>query len=247
MYAISAGRATYGQTIGIVMQHDGLIRIPGDVGNLTTYPFPVTFRVIPDLPIDIIKTPAILDYADSFVAAARQLEAEGCLAIAAGCGFLALLQPVLAAAVQVPVATSALIQVPLVAAMLPAGQRVGIITASQHDLTEQHFNALGWSATQIPVSVIGIEDEAAGDFNRVSLRRLDDPTMLARQEANMVRLAQTLITREPTVGAIVFECTNMPPYAAAVQRAVNRPVFDIVTLITLLHGAVTRRPYDGHC
>jgi hypothetical protein len=63
----------------------------------------------------------------------------------------------------------------------------------------------------------------------------------------MIRLAQKLVAQEPTVGAIVLECTNMPPFAAAVQRAVNLPIFDIVTLINMLHESVTRRPYAGHC
>jgi hypothetical protein len=38
----------------------------------------------------------------------------------------------------------------------------------------------------------------------------------------------------------------MPPFADAVQRAVNLPVFDAVTLINMVHEAVTRRPYGGH-
>ena len=63
----------------------------------------------------------------------------------------------------------------------------------------------------------------------------------------MVRLARTLVERDPAVGAIVFECTNMPPFADAVQRAVNLPVFDIVTLINMVHEAVTRKPYRGYC
>jgi Asp/Glu/hydantoin racemase len=42
----------------------------------------------------------------------------------------------------------------------------------------------------------------------------------------------------PDVGAIVLECTNMPPYAADVQRATGVPVFDIISLVSLVHGAL---------
>lgn len=247
MYIVSEGRATYGQSIGIIMQHDGIVRLPGDVGNLTTYNFPVTYRSVPDFPMSEMKSMHLRDYRDLFIQAARDLEAMGCLAITAGCGFLALLQPELAEAVRVPVFASSLIQVPLVHAMLREGQKVGIITAGGDNLTEEHFNAVGWSRNRIPVSVIGPEEDRDGYFKGENFARtIGDPTMFTKIEESMVRLAKKLIARDPAVGALVFECTNMPPYADAVQRAVNLPVFDIVTLINMVHESVTRTRYCGH-
>lgn len=229
------------------MQHDGLVRLPGDVGNLTSYSFPVTFRAVRDAPIHEIQHLTFLDHAAGFVEAAQDLEEMGCKAIATGCGFLALLQPVLAAAVSVPVFASPLIQVPLIKAMLPPGQIVGILTAGAKNLSEAHFNAVGWSSSQIPVSVVGIDDDPDCAFNRDTLNRVgSDPRLVAKLESSMVGLARRLVEREPAVGAIVFECTNMPPFADAVQRAVNLPVFDAVTLINMVHEAVTRKPYLGH-
>jgi Asp/Glu/hydantoin racemase len=132
--------------------------------------------------------------------------------------------------------------------MLPPGRKVGIITANGPRLTEAHYNAVGWSSEQIPVSKIGIEDDYYGDFSRHNLLRVaDEPDVIPKMENSMVRLARKLVANDPVVGAIVLECTNMPPFAAAVQRAVNLPVFDIVTLINMVHESVTRRPYVGHC
>jgi Asp/Glu/hydantoin racemase len=248
VYSVPEGRATYGHAIGIIMQHDGLIRLPGDVGNATTYSFPVTYQVVRDFPMDALKTDRLRDYAELFVAAARELEEAGCKAITAGCGFLALLQPVLAEAVNVPVFASALIQVPLVYAMLRRDQKVGIITASGEALTERHYNAVGWSSEQVPIRVIGVEEEPARRFNYRNLRRhVKEPEAIAEAEAGMVWLARELVERDPSIGAIVFECTNMPPFADAVQRAVNRPVFDIVTLVNMVYESVTRKPYRGYC
>lgn len=247
MYLVPEGRATYGHSIGVIMQHDGLARLPGDVGNLTTFSFPVTYCVVSDFPMDAMKSLALREYAGLFIDAARYLESMGCVAITAGCGFLALLQPVLAEAVQIPVLTSALIQVPFVSAMLRKKQKVGIITASSTALCEEHFNAVGWSSRDIPISVIGIEEDASSDFRAHNFgRAARDLEMFERIEASMARLARSLVQRDPTVGAIVFECTNMPPYADAVQKAVNLPVFDIVTLINTVHEAVTRTRYHGH-
>jgi Asp/Glu/hydantoin racemase len=47
------------------------------------------------------------------------------------------------------------------------------------------------------------------------------------------------------VGAIVLECTNLPPYAAAVQEAVRLPVYDVTTMIEHLHSALVRRRFTG--
>jgi len=53
-----------------------------------------------------------------------------------------------------------------------------------------------------------------------------------------VRVARRLVVDHPDVGAIVLECTNMPPYAADIQRETGLAVFDIVSLVTMVHGAL---------
>ncbi len=69
---------------------------------------------------------------------------------------------------------------------------------------------------------------------------LDDELELdvdaAREEH--VRVARRLVSDHPDIGAIVLECTNMPPYTADIQRETGRPVFDIVSLVTMVHGAL---------
>src|SRR5205814_1766982 len=65
------------------------------------------------------------------------------------------------------------------------------------------------------------------------LGRLGD---VAREEH--VRVARRLVTDHADVGAIVLECTNMPPYAGDIQRETGRPVFDIVSLVAMLHGSL---------
>ena len=76
-----------------------------------------------------------------FIAAAQALEAEGCVAIATSCGFLALFQRELQAAVAVPVWTSSLLLVPELQAALPAGRRVGVVTADAASLTPRICSA----------------------------------------------------------------------------------------------------------
>ena len=70
---------------------------------------------------------------------------------------------------------------------------------------------------------------------------------LAREEH--VRVARRLVAEHPDIGAIVLECTNMPPYAADIQRETGRPVFDITSLgrhdrHALAGGRLPRAPPD---
>ena len=57
--------------------------------------------------------------------------------------------------------------------------------------------------------------------------------------------AQKLVREHPDVGAIVFECTNMAPYAHLVQQAVSLPVFDIQTLTNMVFEGTHRAPYSS--
>jgi len=87
----------------------------------------------------------------------------------------------------------------------------------------------------VPLAVAGMETEK--EFTRVLLdNELELDVDLAREEH--VRVARRLVSEHPDVGAIVLECTNMPPYAADIQRETGRPVFDIVSLVTLVHGGL---------
>ncbi|MCB0883905.1 MAG: aspartate/glutamate racemase family protein, partial [Propionibacteriaceae bacterium] len=60
----------------------------------------------------------------------------------------------------------------------------------------------------------------------------------------VVSLAKRLC-EDDQVGAVLLECSDLPPYAAAIQSAVGRPVFDFTTLIKWLHNAVAQKPYGG--
>jgi hypothetical protein len=37
----------------------------------------------------------------------------------------------------------------------------------------------------------------------------------------------------------------MPPYGELVQKAVNLPVFDFITMINYVYTAVVKKKYDG--
>jgi Asp/Glu/hydantoin racemase len=242
---VRGGFNQYGFTVGILMLDTRFPRIPGDMGNAATFPFPVRYHRVPGADPDTVVRRGAAALLPAFVDGARVLAHEGVGAITTNCGFLAKFQRELSAAVSVPVFTSSLLLVPLVHRMLGPGRTVGVMTVSGASLTAEHLRGAG-IAEDVPLAVIGMEGEK--EFTRVLLDdELDLDIDVARAEH--VRVARRLVADHPDVGAIVLECTNMPPYAADIQRETGLPVFDITSLVRMVHDALASglgpRPLPG--
>jgi Asp/Glu/hydantoin racemase len=174
-----------------------------------------------------------------FVEAAQELVALGAEAITTNCGFLSLFQKELAAAVGVPVATSSLMQVPWVQATLPPGRRVGVLTICRSTLTPAHLQSAGAPA-DTPLE--GTED--GREFFRVLIRAEKRDLDVDAAAQDILDAGMHLVRAHPDVGAIVLECTNMPPYAAALQEALALPVYDIYSMIQWFHAGLRPRAFD---
>jgi Asp/Glu/hydantoin racemase len=125
--------------------------------------------------------------------------------------------------------------VPLVHRMLPPGKAVGIMTVDASSLRPEHFTGAGITK-DIRTVVAGMETEK--EFTRVLLDdQLELDVEVTRQEH--LTVARRMLEAHPEVGAIVLECTNMPPYRADIQTATGLPVFDITTLVRMVHDAVS--------
>jgi Asp/Glu/hydantoin racemase len=175
-----------------------------------------------------------------FVQAGKELEAEGVRAITTSCGYLTTFQEALINAVNIPVFTSSLLQVPMVSRMLRRGKKVGILTIDSRRLTEDCLKAAG--ITGEPIVVMGSE-EVPDFYNTYPRGALEiDPEKVEKSVIDMVR---ELLQKNPDVGAIVCEAINYAPYAAGVQEATGLPWFDIVDLTKHVYSAVVKRRYTG--
>ncbi len=231
---VRGGFNQYGFTVGILMLDTRFPRIVGDMGNAASFPFPVRYHRVAGADPDLVVRRGAAGLLPAFVEGARQLEREGVGAITTNCGFLVKYQRQLADAVSVPVFTSSLLLVPLVHRMLPAGRAVGVLTVNAATLGPEHLEAAGITP-DMPVVIAGLETEK--EFTRVLLGdELELDVDAARAEH--VAVASRLVAEHPEVGALVLECTNMPPYTADIQRATGRPVFDILSLVRLAHDAL---------
>lgn len=232
------GKAVYGAPLGILMLEARFPRIPGDMGNATTWPFPVLYHVVRGASPERVVLQGARGLLPDFIAAAQDLVRLGAEAITTNCGFLALFQKELAEAVNVPVATSSLMQAPWVQATLPPGKRVGVVTVSGATLTPAHLQAVG-----VPLDTPIVGTESGKEFFRVLIKAEKDDMDITLAEADIIDAGRRLVADNPDVGAIVLECTNMPPYAAALREAVNLPVYDITSMISWFHAGLRPRRF----
>lgn len=212
--------------LGVVMLDTRFPRPPGDVGHPATFGRPVRQRIVPGAwPREIVTDAGALRQSKlvpAFVDAMRALEAEGAEAITTSCGFLVLLQSELQAAVRVPVVTSSLLVLPR---LLAAQRRVGVLTIDAARLGAEHLLAAGVEPQRLADVVIeGVRPD--GELAQAILGNRESLD-LARAEADVVQAARRLAERAPDLRDVVLECTNMPPYAPAVQAATGWRLYDL--------------------
>jgi Asp/Glu/hydantoin racemase len=233
----TGGKEVYGASVGILMLESQFPRIPGDIGNALTWPFPVLYKVVRGASPERVVRQGSKGLKEDFIEAARELVDNGADGVTTTCGFLSLFQTELASAVNVPVATSSLMQVPLVQALLPKDRRVGVLTISKASLTAEHLRAAG-----VPTDTPIVGTDHGREFSRVIIN--DEPSMdveSARQD--LLAAARELSESHHDLGAIVLECTNMVPYAADIRRETGLPVFSIYSFVVWFQSALTPRAF----
>lgn len=230
-----------GYSVGIVyIENVNYPLIPGNVVNAYTYDFPVRMMPVKNLVNERLfnADPTVKD--DIIATAKHMVEAEGVRAICSACGFFGNYHKDVAAAVDVPVAMSSLVQIPWIRTLLRPGQKIGVLTANGASISDELLKNCGIEDSS---DLVFRGMESSKEFSVVLDNRGYFDNNIARQE--VVNAALEITSQHDDIGAILLECSDMPPYAADIQAATQLPVFDFITLIKWLHNAVMQKPYSG--
>lgn len=234
------GQHTAGFPIGILyIDEVNYPLLPGNVVNAYTYDFPVAMQPVEGLTISQLFA-AGDEVFDMLLRSARKLQKQGVRAITGACGFFGNFQPQLAAALDIPVAVSSLVQLPWIRTLLKPGQKIGVLTADLSSLTDRLLSACG---TDTREGLVLRDLRHSASFSCILEGRGTFDHSQVRQE--VVAAALDAQREESGLGAILLECSDMPPYASDVQRATGLPVFDFITLIRWMNNAVAQHPYRG--
>ncbi len=206
----------------------GLQQLETLVGNSTnadSYHCPVLFRRVPGANMQSVVLKPDPRIVQAMIGVAQELIDCGATAITTSCGFNAIFQQELAAALNVPVFTSSLLQIPFIRSILGADKGIAVITASGSSLTSRHFESVGVHSMQ-GLEVIGLEDNEQWNKIIFSPEEEIDIDLFRR---DLVRLA-CRVAEPGRIGAFLLECTDLPPFANEIRQATGLPVFDFISM-----------------
>ncbi|EXA30893.1 hypothetical protein FOVG_17769 [Fusarium oxysporum f. sp. pisi HDV247] len=222
--------------LGFLAVEVNIHRPPGDPFNKNTWPFPLIREKVTGTSESQLVTNGTYDdaFIDRFVEAGLKLAERGAVGIITSCGFLAAAQTRLAARLPIPIATSALIQIPSLQTIFPANKPIGVLTYDAARLGSAHLLELGINPES--VRVWGLSDDS--HLRRICARGVKYDADILEKE--LIDEAKALVARYPDVVAVVLECTNMPPYADKIQDAIELPVYDVYTMGMWFYSGLRR-------
>ena len=240
----------YGMGLGIIILDDVYPGFPGDVRNASAYPFPIQYEIAEGVDIWALvhkedKSPC----REPILRAAKKLETMGCRAIAAECGYFAYFQRDTATHVDVPVFMSSLLQVPWAQQLIGPDKVVGILVAREAQMTQAHLEAVGIRPGSNYVLTGAEDDGRCPEFEHLwyAPKRTDPPgAFYGKAEADFVAVAIDFYRAHPNMGAMLLECTGMQPFARAIQRQIDIPIFSWGTLLDYAYSVAVHRDYYGH-
>ena len=234
---LSPGTYLGGHAVGIIAVDLIYPKLPGNVANATTFDFPVLYKKVSFEIEQLFSGDPALE--EMIVDAAKELVAEGARAIIGACGYFAHFQKQVAAAVDVPVFMSSLTQVPLIKIGLRPEQKILVLCASGDDMNQEFLAKVNANLDDCIIQDVGsMESFAPIRWGKTEL----DNRRLSR---DLAELALSVVSEHPEIGAILLECSDLPPYACDIQRATGLPVYDFISLINWVKHAVVQKRYYG--
>ncbi|MDO9508464.1 MAG: aspartate/glutamate racemase family protein [Thermovirgaceae bacterium] len=242
LYYADERRVVYGVAIGILMMETTIPFLPGDVGNATSYDFPVLYQTVKGLTTMRMFKKDQTAF-EEFYAAAQMLRKQGVRSITGVCGYMLAFQDELAEKMDIPVFLSTLLQIPFILKTIGRSGKVGVLCANGESLTPEFLKIAGVLESDLDrVAVHGLEgNEHFREVIHDETGCLDSEKMAFA----VVEGAGKLVRGKDGVKAILLECSDLPPYAAAVQKATGLPVFDFNSMIRYVHSVVLRKEFYG--
>jgi Asp/Glu/hydantoin racemase len=241
------GRNVAGVTIGLIQFRANLPMMPGNMGNATTFDFPMLYREMnADSIFDIMADEPTENFTAAAIEAGKWLELQGVRAIMGNCGFFGTYQKAIQAELNVPFFGSSLMLLPMMVQSMPPGKKVGVITANGPILKSVpavENSGLSAEDKESRIVIMGCEDGPEFSGAIMSNTGRYNPVKV---ENEIVSVARRMIAEHNDIGAILLECTELSPAAVAVQNAVRLPVWDYTTLTKWIYSGCVRRPFTGH-
>ncbi len=201
---------------------------PGNPARSDTFAFPVIHEVLYGVTFnDLVSCHSRVEA--EVVAAAQSLVSRGAAAVVGSNGSFASYQKAVAAAVNVPAYMSSMTQVPWILAGMRPSEKLGVVAAWGSAITDRVYEQCDipdperlkiLSAAELP------------EFRAMVQGQDYSPEQLERELVDW--LSPALLTG---VGALVLQCSDLPPFSAALARSTGLNVHDVTGLAAWVHHA----------
>ncbi len=241
-HTLKKGQIVFGIPIGILMLDSMTPFIPGDVGNARSYTYPVRYEVVAEMTVARMLSENLMEdeeALDLVLEAAKKLEIQGVRAITSDCGFMMVFQSYLQAKLQVPVFLSSLLQLPFILSVIHPDEKIAVLSANGSTLGPVITKYFG-QASMDRLIIKGME-EKQHFYDAIVAEKgvLDDERMTAEMLQGVADCMEVC----GEIGAVLLECSVMPPYGKAISEHFNLPVFDFNTMIDYMHSAVIKKEF----
>jgi len=230
--------------LGVVRLDYNYPPAPGDIDCPGSYDYDVKYRCVPGLSFDMAQsgkmTPQVQE---AFIKSCKWLEKQGCCGITGDCGFMMAFQPLARTAVNIPVFMSSMVQCPMVSVAFDKYDRILILTANSATLKPQKdilLNQCGFDVDDTRFIIKGCQ--AIPGFDAVEKGEHVDVEYVTPGMIDMVR---GILSDDPSIRAIILECTELPPYADALRAQFSLPVWDAITCADFFISARQDNPRFG--
>lgn len=244
------GHSCYGMGLGVMILDEVYPGFPGDIRNASAYPFPIQYDIIKNVSIDdLVFKEDKSRCLEPILESAFRLQKMGCRAIVAECGYFAYFQKEVSEQLDIPVFMSSLLQVPIAQQVVGINSKVGIVCGTKSQLLDRHLTSSGVSNLENIVIAGAMDEYKCLEFTNLwneKIRPKIPHANYEKSERDMISMCKDFVERNPDIKALVFECTGFQPFARAVQREVNLPIFSWSTLLDFIYSVVVHREHYGH-
>jgi hypothetical protein len=216
----------------------------GDIDHPASYEYGLKYRSVPGLTFEMAQRGVMSERVEKeFKIAIKWLEEQGCNGITGDCGFMMAFQKIARDVADVPVFMSSMVQCPMISLAFDTYEKVLVLTANSKSLVPQKEALLshcGFDVNDGRFQIQGCQDVPG--FDAVAK---GDKVDVAKVTPGIVKLVKGILQMQPTIKAILSECTELPPYSDALRKETKLPVFDSITCCDFFITAYRDNPRFG--
>lgn len=221
-----------GYDVGALVMKSWVPKPPGHISCATNYDFPVYYYPVENTNNKIIHNGS-KEIIPHLVNAAEELKEMGCKALITSCGYFGHYQRVIADKGIMPTYLSAVCLVPIIFKLINKEKSLVVICYNKEKFTDSLLKVCGVSEElKARCYVYDIINEQ--ELGKIITDCGEYDISKGREE--VVSVVLNAVKEHEDVGAILLECTDLPPHSYAIQEATNLPVFDSTSMVKFVHS-----------